>query len=64
MPVEQMTNMNEPKLSLEQATAEFKSLCKEFVEIPKGVYKMGWTAIIPAISLLWLAIIVIRALYH
>ena len=31
-----------------------KALWEELVDIPKGVYRMGWTAVIPTVPLLGL----------
>ena len=41
---------------------ETKALYRELIDIPCGVYRIGWTAVIPSVPLIGLAILIIWTL--
>lgn len=46
--------MNDNRDCIEEARAIYR----ELIDIPKGVYRMGWTAVIPSVPLIGLAIFI------
>ncbi len=49
-------------MKINQCIKELKEIRDELIDIPMGVYRMGWTAVIPGVPLIGLILLIIWVL--